>query len=129
MPRDDWEETTQVRMIRLEAKNAVAEEREGLIAEVRQVGDDIKEEMRRHFASKADLSDWVLKLHKEGDTRTRTLIQEHVSKDHKVSIIPNGQVSLIPKMRLTDKQKTWWFTIIGGLLGAIGVAIKAYFSQ
>lgn len=129
MPRDDWEETTQVRMIRAEAKIAASEEGVNLLKAVARMADDIKEEMRNHFASKAELSDWVLKLHKEGDNRTRQLIGEHVSRDHKASIAPSGRVSMIPKARLSGGQKSALIGALVGLLSAIGYAIKVWVGQ
>jgi hypothetical protein len=126
MPRDDWEETTGIRMIRLEAKQAVAEERVGLIGAIRQMSDDIKEEMREHFASKKELADWKYDLYKEHENKTNSLINQHVARDHKPSITPGGRISLIPKARFTRNQKAGIITGVLGLLTGIGYAIKAW---
>lgn len=129
MPRDDWEETTQVRMIRAEAKIAASEEGVGILKAVSRMADDIKEEMHKHFATKADLADWKLDMYQEQDGKARQLIREHVSHDHKPSISPGGRISMIPKTRFTKSQKNWFW---GGLLAALsaaGYALKAYFSS
>jgi len=115
-------ETTQVRIIQSEAKTAIREERDAILTKVERIGDSIKDEMHRYFATKTDLANWQLRVYQEMDTKMRDILRLHVRKNHKISITPAGRVSIIPKRRYTPTQKA---SITAGILGVISAIIYA----
>lgn len=107
-------ETTQVRLIQSEARAAIVQEREAMLGAVKSMVDEIKREMREHFATKLDVLEWQMKTNRELDE----LIRVHVVKDHKVA----SRASIVPKGRLSTTQRN---SVIGAIV-AILTAIAAY---
>ena len=123
VPTKELKETTQVRLIKSEARSAILEEREAILGGVKELIDTLKDEMHRHFATKSDLIEWKLENYKENEARLKV----HIHNDHKASIMPRGRVSLIPRGRLTTSQKGAILAGIGALLSAIAAAVTHYF--
>jgi hypothetical protein len=122
--RSDLGETTEVRLIKSEARSAIIQEREAILGGVKRMIDDLKSDLREHYPTKVDFLEWQLKTNKELDD----LIRAHVAKDHKVHLAPQPRVSLIPRGRLTTKQKGAIIGALATLAGAIAAAIKYYLS-
>lgn len=125
MPKQpELNETTQVRLIKSEARSAIVQEREAILGGVKELIDGLKAELKEYYPTKVDFLEWQLKTNKELDE----LIRAHVAKDHKVHITPQPRVSLIPRGRLTGKQKGALIGALATLAGAIGAAVKYYFT-
>jgi hypothetical protein len=117
MPKHDpFKDTTQIRVIQSVVQDELKVERGEILKAVQAVGDNIKETMHAHFATKEDLANWKLRMYQEQDGKARELIVDHVKKDHRAS--------LMPKPHYTGKQKAG---ILAAALGASGVIIKGVF--
>lgn len=119
---DNLKETTQVRLIKSEAKSAILEEREAILGGVKNMVDSLRSDMKEYFATKIDFLEWQLKTNKELDE----LIRAHVAKDHKVHITTQPRISLLPRGRLTTGQKGALVGAIATILTAIAAAIKYF---
>ena len=125
MPKQtELKETTQVRLIKSEARSAILQEREAILGSIKRMIDDLKSEIREHYPTRVDFLEWQLKTNKELDE----LIRAHVVKDHKVHIAPTPRVSLIPQGRLTGRQKGAIIGALATLATAAGAALKYYFT-
>lgn len=124
----ELKETTQVRLIKSEAKSAILEEREAILGGVKALTDSLKREMVTHFATKADLLDWKLQVYKENEIRVNEAIKLHVHQDHKASLT-NGRVSLMPKSRLSKKQVGMIVGAVATFLTALAALIQQYVTR
>lgn len=115
-------ETTEVRLIKSEARSAILEEREAILGGVKSMVDDLRREMKDHFPTKVDFLEWQLKTNKELDE----LIRAHVVKDHKVSMGTAPRVSLVPRGRLSGKQKAAVWGAVAAVLTGIAALIQKY---
>jgi len=116
-------ETTQVRLIKSEARSAILEEREAILGGVKDMLDSLRDEMHRHFATKSDLIEWKLENYKENEARLKV----HIHNDHKASLAPGGRFSLVPKGKLSNTQKGALIAGIGAILSALAAVITHYF--
>jgi hypothetical protein len=120
--RPELTETTEVRLIKSEARSAILEEREAILGGVKNMVDDLRDELHKHFPTKVDFLEWQLKTNKELDD----LIRAHVVKDHKVALSPPPRVSLIPRGRLSAKQKAAVWGAVAAVLTGIAALIQKY---
>ena len=126
MPKQpNLNETTQVRLIKSEARSAILEEREAILGGVKDLIDGLKADLREHYPTKVDFLEWQLRTNKELDE----LIRAHVAKDHRVHIAPQPRVSLLPRGRLTAKQKGALVGALVTLAGAAAAVVKYFFGQ
>lgn len=116
------EDDTQIRLIRAEARDAVAEKTDSILEAVRQTGEEIKDEMHSHFATKANLADWKLEIYQDTDTKISQRLSDHVKRDHRVSLLPGAPTA---KGRVSNRQIAGLVAALGTLAGAVYALAQA----
>jgi len=122
---DDLRDTTQIRIIRSEARHAILGEKRDILDHIDRLGARLTAEIREHFATKTDLTNWKLEMHDHIEKRTQKLLNEHVRRDHRPSIVPGGPYE--PRPRMSKGQKaTVWGSLGGALIAAAYAALKFF---
>jgi hypothetical protein len=124
---DDLRDTTQIRIIRSEARHAILGEKRDILDAVDRLGVRLTAEIREHFATKTDLTNWKLEMHDHIEKRTQKVIDEHVRRDHRPSLVPGGPYE--PRPRMTRGQKAGVWGGAGGAILAIVYAIVEFLAK